>query len=174
MKMSYFELFELQSAICIDKKQLTKAYMSLSRVLHPDRFATATQAEQDEALKRYTAINDGYRILKDDNLRYKYLLELADIMPAEGEAKVPQGFLMDMMDLNEQLMELQFDPNLEASNKVNDQLNQLEADLDTTYTAVLSQDNPPSEAELKKLLDYYLKRRYVMRIRSKLNTFDAL
>lgn len=172
--INYFDLFDLPCAIAIDKKQLSTAYKTLSRVLHPDRFGAATQAEQDEALRRYTNVNDGYRTLKDDNLRYAYLLELHEQMPAEGKAQVPQDFLMEMMDLNEQLMEVQMDSQSASVAAVAAEISSLEDGLALEYEGILSLDSAPTEQELQKLLDYYLKRRYLMRIRSKLNTFGAL
>ncbi|HXK57292.1 MAG TPA: hypothetical protein PLZ16_11665 [Gammaproteobacteria bacterium] len=43
---NYFELFGLPVGYIIDKVQLAERYRELQRVVHPDRFANASEQEK--------------------------------------------------------------------------------------------------------------------------------
>ena len=51
MSNDYFTLFSLPQHLHIDLKALETAFYAQSRKLHPDRFASKPQAEQDAAQK---------------------------------------------------------------------------------------------------------------------------
>lgn len=119
--MSYFEVFELPEKLAIDTAALEKKFYGLSRKLHPDRFASRPAAEQEEALKQSSLLNDAYRSLKDPILRTQYLLKLHGVELEEqskaatdaarrdgGEKKqiVPPELLEEVFELNMQLQEM--------------------------------------------------------------------
>ena len=47
--------------------------------------------------------------MRDPDLRMRYILELEGSLGEEGQNQIPQDFLMEMMEINEALMELEFD-----------------------------------------------------------------
>jgi len=119
--MNYFEVFELPEKLAIDTAPLEKQFYSLSRRLHPDRFASRPATEQEEALRRSSLLNDAYRTLKDPVLRTQYLLKLQGVELEEqskaatenarqtgGEKKqiVPPELLEEVFELNMQLQEM--------------------------------------------------------------------
>jgi molecular chaperone HscB len=119
--MTYFEVFGLPEKLTIDTTALEKKFYSLSRKLHPDRFASRPVAEQEEALRQSSSLNDAYRALKDPVLRTQYLLKLQGIELEEqskaatdaarqsgGEKKqiVPPELLEEVFELNMQLQEM--------------------------------------------------------------------
>lgn len=119
--MNYFEVFSLPEKLIIDTAVLEKQFYSLSRKLHPDRFASRPAAEQEEALRQSSLLNDAYRTLKDPILRTQYLLKLQGIELEEqskaatdaarqsgGEKKqvVPPELLEEVFELNMQLQEM--------------------------------------------------------------------
>jgi molecular chaperone HscB len=119
--MNYFEVFRLPEKLNIDTAALEKQFYSLSRKLHPDRFASRPAAEQEEALRQSSLLNDAYRALKDPILRTQYLLKLQGIELEEqskaatdaarqsgGEKKqvVPPELLEEVFELNMQLQEM--------------------------------------------------------------------
>lgn len=119
--MTYFEVFGLPEKLSIDVAALEKHFYSLSRKLHPDRFASRPVAEQEEALRQSSLLNDAYRTLKDPILRTQYLLKLKGIDLEEqskaatdaarqtgGEKKqvVPPELLEEVFELNMQLQEM--------------------------------------------------------------------
>lgn len=118
---TYFEVFGLPRKLKIDTPELEKQFYTLSRKLHPDRFAAKPPAEQEAALAQSSLLNDAYRTLKDPILRTQYLLKLegveleeqskaaTDAARATGEQKkqiVPPELLEEVFELNMQLQEM--------------------------------------------------------------------
>jgi molecular chaperone HscB len=119
--MNYFEFFSLPTKLTIDTVALERHFYTLSRKLHPDRFASKPIAEQEAALAQSSRLNDAYRTLKDPILRTQYLLTLegveleeqskaaTDAARASGEQKkqiVPAELLEEVFELNMQLAEM--------------------------------------------------------------------
>jgi molecular chaperone HscB len=118
---NYFEVFDLPSKLQVDVASLEKQFYTLSRKLHPDRFASKPVAEQEAALAKSSQLNDAYRTLKDPILRTQYLLKqqgveleeqskaATDAARATGEQKkqiVPPELLEEVFELNMQLQEM--------------------------------------------------------------------
>jgi len=119
--MNYFDFFSLPAKLTIDTIALEKQFYTLSRKLHPDRFASKPIAEQEAALAQSSRLNDAYRTMKDPILRTQYLLTLegveleeqskaaTDAARASGEQKkqiVPAELLEEVFELNMQLAEM--------------------------------------------------------------------
>lgn len=119
--MTYFEVFSLPPKLTIDTSALEKQFYTLSRKLHPDRFAGKPLAEQEAALAQSSHLNDAYRTLKDPIQRTQYLLKLegieleeqskaaTDAARATGIEKkqvVPPELLEEVFELNMQLQEM--------------------------------------------------------------------
>ena len=171
--MNYFEFFELPVSPNIDEEALKRRFIVNSKKYHPDFYTLSGPDEQDEALERSTLNNQAFRVLSDPDQRLRYLLELRGALAEEGQNQVPQDFLMEMMEINEALMELEFEDDPNIRQKVEGLVDQLEMDLHGTIQPVLDryEDKTAGEAELSALRDYYLKRRYVLRIRENLSNF---
>jgi len=122
---SYFAQFELPRHLHIDLPALEKSFYAQSRKLHPDRFASKPQAEQDAALAASSQLNDAYRTLRDPIARTEYLLSLegvqmeeqsraaTDAAKASGTEKkqvAPSDLLEEAFELNMQLEEMRMDP----------------------------------------------------------------
>jgi len=73
---NYFDLFGLPMRYRFDGAALDAAYRSLQREVHPDRFASAGDAERRLAMQSSARINEAYRALKDPVARARYLLAL--------------------------------------------------------------------------------------------------
>src|SRR3954466_9026006 len=80
---TYFEQFSLPQHLNIDLAALEKSFYAQSRRLHPDRFASKPQAEQEAALAASSQLNDAYRTLRDPIARTEYLLALEGIQMEE-------------------------------------------------------------------------------------------
>src|SRR6185437_5469543 len=117
---NYFDVFNLPPRLQIDTVALEKQFYTLSRKLHPDRFASRPVAEQETALAESSQLNDAYRTLKDPVLRTQYLLKLegveleeqskaaTDAARATGAEKkqiVTPELLEEVFELNMQLQE---------------------------------------------------------------------
>jgi molecular chaperone HscB len=82
------------------------AFKSLSRKLHPDRFARASAQERRFSLEQTTLLNDAYRTLKDPVRRAEHLLELRGVKMGEGsKVALPPEFLERALEDREKLLE---------------------------------------------------------------------
>jgi molecular chaperone HscB len=117
----FFTFFDLPRKLTVDVPALEKHFYTLSRKLHPDRFAAKPAAEQEAALAQSSLLNDAYRTLKDPIARTQYLLTLEGVELEEqskaateaartsGIAKkqiVPPDLLEEAFELNMQLEEM--------------------------------------------------------------------
>src|ERR1700722_5873499 len=121
LTQNYFDFFSLPRKLTLDVPALEKQFYTLSRKLHPDRFAAKPVAEQEAALAQSSLLNDAYRTLKDPIARTQYLLTLegiqleeqsrapTDAARASGQQKkqvVPPELLEEVFELNMQLAEM--------------------------------------------------------------------
>ena len=108
--MDYFAFYELPRQFFPDQEKVRKAFLVKSRQLHPDYFSFSLSGEKQKAEELAGINNQAYQTLRDDDKRLAHLLDLEDKLPEEGQAQLPQEFLMEMMDFNEALMDLEFEP----------------------------------------------------------------
>ena len=114
----YFSVFGLEHRLNIDLAALEREFHRLSRQLHPDRFARASENEKQWSLADTALVNDAYRTLKDPLRRTEYLLKLegAEIggedalenvsATLQNQKKIPADLLEEVFDLNMQMEEL--------------------------------------------------------------------
>jgi molecular chaperone HscB len=108
---NYFQLLGLPQSYHIDREQLQKNYRELQRVLHPDRYASASDQERRLSMQGATHINEAFETLKDPILRGNYLLLLHGIDAKAGAETTQDGaFLMEQMELREELSEAREQP----------------------------------------------------------------
>ena len=101
--MNFFNVFGInQPHFFIDLKDLKKTYIELQKQSHPDRFASASEHEQNAALLKSSLINDAFEVLSDDLKRAKYILECKEI-PLSNATR--NEFLIEQMELEESLEE---------------------------------------------------------------------
>lgn len=99
---NYFELFGLRPAYAIDAARLESAYRELQSQVHPDRFASATDAERRRSMQWATRANEAYQTLKKPLSRARYLVELNGVDAAEEtDTAMPAGFLMQQIEWRE-------------------------------------------------------------------------
>ncbi|AVO35151.1 Fe-S protein assembly co-chaperone HscB [Ottowia oryzae] len=99
-----FELFAVPARFAQDRAQLDARWKELQREVHPDRFAAQGAAAQRVAMQWSARINEAYQRLKDPQRRAAYLCELNGApIEAENNTAMPTEFLMQQMDLREQL-----------------------------------------------------------------------
>ncbi len=104
---NYFELFGLPVDYSVDAAALADNYRNLQRVVHPDRFASASDQERRLSMQGATLINEAFQTLKDPMLRARYLLSLHGVEMGDGkESTQDMEFLMEQMELREQLSEV--------------------------------------------------------------------
>jgi molecular chaperone HscB len=105
---SYFEILDVP--VSADDALLTRRFHELSRLYHPDRWATADISTQTAALEASALVNDAYRTLRDPFTRAEYLLRRErGTRPDDLKetAKPPQELFAEVLELQELLMEFQ-------------------------------------------------------------------
>jgi molecular chaperone HscB len=123
---NYFEIFALDVSSSVDMSQLKQKNQALQQQMHPDRFASGSEAEKRDAMQKTSLINQAFNTLKEPASRLQYMLSLQGIdMNAETDTTMDGGFLMEQMELREAIAEVrdQSDP-LDALDKIATQLKQ--------------------------------------------------
>lgn len=101
---NHFALFQMPARFAIDAAQLDAAYRELQARVHPDKFASATDAEKRVAMQWATRANEAYQTLKNPLKRASYLCELHGIdLGIESNTAMPPAFLMQQMEWREAL-----------------------------------------------------------------------
>ncbi len=101
-----FALFELPRTFRLDGAVLDKRYRELLSLIHPDRFANASDVERRLSMQWATRVNEAYLTLKKPLLRGRYLLELVGHrVDDENNSVMPPEFLMEQMEWREAVAE---------------------------------------------------------------------
>ncbi|MFK7995415.1 MAG: Fe-S protein assembly co-chaperone HscB [Granulosicoccus sp.] len=104
LSRSFFELFDIQDDFEIDKDLLVERYRELQTQLHPDKFASSSDAERRWSLQAASYVNEGYQTLINDLSRAVYMLQLNGIsVDEETDTQMDPMFLMEQMELRESL-----------------------------------------------------------------------
>jgi len=103
---NHFQLFGLPQGFDLDLAALDAAYRAMQGEIHPDRFASASDAEQRQAVQWAAEANEAYKTLKSPFERARYLLMLQGIDALDANNTVmPPAFLIQQMEWREQLAE---------------------------------------------------------------------
>ncbi len=174
--MNHFEFFGIPMRFIIDEDALRKIYYANSKKYHPDFYTLEPEEKQAEILELSTLNNQAYLTLADFDKRMKYILECKGVMADEGQNQLPQAFLAEMMDINEALMELEFDFDAGKYAQALHDADNLEEELFDEIYPVLQQfeDKAQDLGTLSAVKDFYLKKRYLLRIKENLAKFAPL
>lgn len=106
ISQDHFSLFGLPPAFALDAASLEGAYRDLQAKVHPDRHASAGEAEKRVSMQWSVRVNEAYRTLRDPVQRARYLLEMHGVDAGfETNTAMPPAFLMRQMELREALEE---------------------------------------------------------------------
>lgn len=104
LSANYFDLFGLERAFSIDKRLLVSRFQELQKQLHPDKFASRSDAERRWSMQAASLVNEGYQTLGNDLKRAGYLLSLEGIsVDEETDTQMAPEFLMEQMEYREAL-----------------------------------------------------------------------
>ncbi len=166
--MNYFELFEIPVQLKIDKNSLTGRFFELSRKYHPDYFVSKDSKEQLDSLEKSAMLNKAYKTFQNTDETIKYVLQLKSLLEEEEKYELSAEFLMEVLEINEQLMDAE-----DQSVKENLQLtiNNLQSDIYEPVKEIVEhyQEGVTSEKELLQVKEYYYKKKYLRRIQQQLD-----
>ncbi len=174
--MQYFELYDLPVSFLINEKVLKRKFYQLSKQFHPDFFTMESEAKQAEILELSTINNEAYKILSDFDKRMAYILKEKGVYAAEGQNTIPQDFLMEMMDINEALMALEFDFDATTYQNAQQEVENLEKNIYKNVQTILENydDATVSTDNLEEIKKFYFKRKYLLRIQNNFSKFAPL
>lgn len=165
---NYFEFFEIPISFGIDEADIKKKFYQNSKSFHPDLHAQASFADQDAMLKMSTFNNLAYKTLSNDDRRLAYILELFGKIGKEIKPIMPQMFLMEMMDINEQVMDIKMEYSTTAHEKLKIDIEEAIQSLDAEVADFIhsSEQITENDTNLNLALDYYLKKKYLKRLKA--------
>ena len=173
--MNYFELYDLPLSFQIDSALVKKKFYELSKRYHPDFYVNESAEKQAEILELSTINNKAYQVLSDPLKRIEYVLSLHDMLAEGDKYALPQTFLMDMMDVNEALMEMEFDHDELKLTELSTQVDEMELSLFDELKRNTNEFDQLEGADanniLLKVKDIWYRQKYLMRIRESLNKF---
>jgi molecular chaperone HscB len=171
--MNYFELYELPISFNPDQNVIKQQFYALSKKYHPDFYINESPQRQEEVLELSTLNNKAFQVLKDPQKRLQYILTLKEQLIEGENYALPQDFLMEMMEINEALMELEFDKDEEKLNGLRNEIAKIETTLlEELHALTGSFDTDVAkdkESLLKAIKDLYYRNKYLIRIKESLN-----
>lgn len=98
---NYFDFYGLPQSIDIDKTLLRQKFLEKSKQYHPDFFSEQPE-ELNKAIEITAFNNKAYKTLNQFYTCAQYLIDL-NSNDLNKELNLPQDFLMEMMDINEEI-----------------------------------------------------------------------
>jgi len=168
--MNYFELFEIPEQLVVDRSSLQKKFIELSRKYHPDYFATQSSEKQAEVLEISASLNKAWKTFQNPDETIKYVLRSKGLLEEEEKFQLPPGFLMEMMEINEQLAEAKMDGEPATITDLQSTLNNLQNEIYEPVKEIVEhyKEGVTTEKELLQVKEYYFKKKYLNRIRQQL------
>ena len=166
--MNYFELFEIPVQLKVDKTGLPKKYFELSKKYHPDYFANDTTTKQAEVLEISAQLNKAFKTFQSEDETIKYVLQLKGLLEEEEKYELPKDFLMEVLEINEQLMEMGEDPGTKQN--IQSAIDNLQTEIYEPVKEIVEhyQEGITTEKELLQVKEYYYKKKYLNRISQQL------
>ena len=164
--MDYFEMFEIPVSLQVDSITLKQRFYLLSRKFHPDFFTNENEMEQEAALEMSSLLNKAYKTFQDPEETIKYVLQLKGLLEDDEKYQLPPQFLMEMMELNEQLADAKLEGNDAAINSSKQSISILEEEMYVPVKSIIEGylDGITSTTDLLKVKEYYFKKKYLKRI----------
>ena len=103
LKLTYFELFNINVNITLDLNELNNKYLKLQTKFHPDKYSNSSAVEKTMAARISTHINDGYKILGGLTTRVDYILKINNFTIDENITFKNNQFLIEQMELTEMI-----------------------------------------------------------------------
>lgn len=164
--MNYFELYNIPVCFTPDLQQVKQKFYELSRKYHPDFFTQENEFEQSEALEISSQVNKAYKTFQNKDQIIKYVLQLKGLLEEEEKYQLPPDFLMEMMELNEQLTDAKMEEDAAAISSLKKTLNYQEKEIYEPVKAIAEgyEEGKTTTEDLLKVKEYYFKKKYLNRI----------
>ena len=168
---NYFDLFEIPVQLQVSKDAIKQKYFALSRLSHPDYFVNGSDEEQQKALDNTAQLNKAFKTFNNPDETFKYVLELKGLLVENEKYDLPPQFLMQMMELNEELAEASFESGQESKQALLKKVEEAENDIYAPVQHIIENysDGVTTENELRQVKDYYFKKKYIQRLKHQMS-----
>lgn len=165
--MNYFELFGIPVQLKVDTSLLGQEFFRLSRKYHPDFFIHEPEDIQVDMLEKSSMLNKAWKTFRDPDATIRYVLGLKGLIEEEEKYELPADFLMEMLDINEQLMDAD---NEEAKRALLPAIQELENSIYQPVKNIIEHydDTAITETQLLQVKEYYYKKKYLDRVQEQL------
>ncbi len=171
--MNYFELYDIHPSLHLNQNEVKKKFYELSRKFHPDFFINESEEKQQEVLELSTLNNKAYQTLSNPDKLIEYVLSLYGEIKEGEKYSLPQSFLMEMMEVNEVLMEMDFEPDATKLSEVENEIQEIEKKLYDELQVLSASFEGENTDVLPQIKDFYYRKKYLLRIRESMNKFAS-
>lgn len=161
--MNYFELYKLPVSLQPDPAKLRARFYELSRLYHPDFYGQASGEEQAGALEKSSQVNMAFKVFQNREATIKYVLQLKGLLEEEEKYQLSPDFLIEMMELNEQAMDIS---DQEDKEKLTQTIQQLQTEIYEPVAKIVAdyQEGITTPEELLQVKEYYFRKKYLDRL----------
>jgi molecular chaperone HscB len=165
--MTYFELFDIPVQLKVNTATLSKKFFELSRKYHPDYFVSRDAEAQTESLDKASLLNKAWKTFQNPDETIKYVLRSKGLLEEEEKYELPPAFLMEVLEINEQLMDADDES---VKNGLQTTINNLQSEIYGPVKEIVEdyKEGDTTEKELLQVKEYYYKKKYLDRIRREL------
>ncbi|CAE6411235.1 unnamed protein product [Rhizoctonia solani] len=112
---SYYALFDLpENTYEIDTRDLRNRFLKTQRLTHPDAWSAKPEKDKAAAATYSSFVNKGYETLRSPLKRAEYLLSLRGSETGETDSLEDQHFIMEIMEMRENVEEAETSNDLES------------------------------------------------------------
>lgn len=161
--MNYFTLYNLPITLQPDQKLVKEKFYELSRKYHPDFYTTQSNEEQAVILEKASFVNMAYKVFLQPENTLKYVLQLKGLLEEEEKYQLSADFLMEVLELNEQAMDISDDADKE---RLSNTIANFQTEIYETVEPIITnyQEGITTEKELLQVKEYYYRKKYLDRI----------
>jgi molecular chaperone HscB len=122
--------------------------------------------DQSEALEKSSIVNKAYKVFQNQDETIKYVLQQKGLLEEEEKYQLPPEFLMEMMELNEEMMDAKMEQDQGATDKLRESIATVDAEIYAPVKTIVEgyEDGKTSDDDLLKVKEYYYKKKYLKRI----------
>lgn len=167
--MNYFELFEIPLQFEVDAIKIRPKFLELSRKYHPDFHSHENEINQEKLIEICAAVNKGWQVFQEPLATLYYALQLSGKITEQDNPTLSADFLMEMMELNEQLVE----KNSNQCAILQEKLHQYKKELyEGVKSLLVKSPAATAEIEFERIKEYYYKSKYLDRIQKRIESAE--
>lgn len=161
--MNYFELYNLPLSLQADPAKVKAKFYELSRLYHPDFHGQGTEEEQAEALEKASQVNMAWKVFQHPDETLKYVLQLKGLLEEEEKYQLSPEFLMEVMDLNEQALDVSEQADID---RLTQTIHQFQQAIYEPVAKIVAdyQEGVTTQEELLQVKEYYFRKKYLDRL----------